>query len=241
MRKAVAVIPCRYESSRFPGKPLAVILGKPMIQRVYEGVRQAKLIDRVIIATDDRRIFRTAEAFGAEAMMTSSTHRTGTERAAEVARKLEAPLIVNVQGDEPLVSGEMIDALVQTLQDERTEMASLMAKIHDLSLIADPHTVKVVADRQGNALYFSRAPLPYRASTFFYQHIGVYAYQREFLLKFVEMGRSRLEEVEDLEQLRALENGHEIRMIEVARPTLSVDKPEDIIKLENYLKTRENG
>jgi 3-deoxy-manno-octulosonate cytidylyltransferase (CMP-KDO synthetase) len=229
LKKAVALIPCRYESSRFPGKPLALILGKSMIQRVYEGIRQAKLVDRVIIA------------FGAEATMTSPAHSTGTERVAEVARKLEAPLIINVQGDEPLVTGEMVDALVRSLQDERMSMASLMAKVHDLSLIADPNIVKVVADRQGSALYFSRAPLPYRASDFFYQHIGVYAYQREFLLKFVKMERSRLEEVENLEQLRALENGYKIGMVEVAQATLSVDTPEDIIKVENYLKTLENG
>lgn len=240
MKKAVALIPCRYESSRFPGKALALILGKPMIQRVYEGIQQAELAGRVIVATDDERILRTAEALGAEAMMTSSSHQTGTERVAEVARELEAPLIISVQGDEPLITGEMVDALVRALQDGSTPMASLMAKVNDLNLIADPNIVKVVADRQGTALYFSRAPLPYRAPDFFYQHIGAYGFQRGFLLKFVEMGRSRLEEVENLEQLRALENGYKIRMIEVHQPTLSVDKPEDIIKVENYLKTREN-
>jgi 3-deoxy-manno-octulosonate cytidylyltransferase (CMP-KDO synthetase) len=241
LKKAVALIPCRYESSRFPGKPLALLLGKSMIQRVYEGVQQARLLDRVIIATDDKRIVQAAEAFGAETVMTSSSHRTGTERVAEVARELEVPLIINVQGDEPLITGEIIDALVQALQDERTQMASLMAKVYDFGLIADHNIVKVVADRQGTALYFSRAPLPYQAADFFWQHIGVYGYQREFLLKFVEMGKSRLEEVENLEQLRALENGYKIRMIEVSPPTLSVDTPEDIIKVENYLKMQENG
>jgi 3-deoxy-manno-octulosonate cytidylyltransferase (CMP-KDO synthetase) len=241
LKKAVALIPCRYESSRFPGKPLALLLGKSMIQRVYEGIRQAKLVDRVIIATDDEKILRTAEAFGAEATMTSPGHSTGTERVAEVARKLEVPLIINVQGDEPLVTGEMVDALVRSLQDERMPMASLMAKVHDLNLIDDPNIVKVAVDKQGTALYFSRAPLPYRASDFFYQHIGVYAFQRKFLLKFVKMGRSRFEEAEKLEQLRALENGYKIRMVEVAQATLSVDTPEDIIKVENYMKTRENG
>jgi len=241
LRKAVALIPCRYESSRFPGKPLAFILGKSMIQRVYEGVRQARLVERVIVATDDERILRIAEEFGAETTMTSSKHRTGTERVAEVARGLEAALIINVQGDEPLITGQMVDSLVGALQDERAQMASLMAKVYDMNLIAGPNIVKVLADKQGNALYFSRAPLPYRASDFFYQHIGVYGYEREFLLKFVEMRRSRLEEVENLEQLRALESGFKIKMIEIAQPTLSVDTPEDIIKVENYLKTRENG
>ncbi len=241
MKKAVALIPCRYESSRFPGKPLALILGKPMIQRVYEGIKQAELVDRVIIATDDGRILRAAEGFGAEAVMTSSGHRTGTERVAEVARTIEVSLIINVQGDEPLITGEMVDALVMTLQDGSTQMASLMAKVYDVSLIADPNIVKVVVDGQGTALYFSRSPLPYRAPDFFCQHIGAYGFQRNFLLKFVEMARSRLEEVENLEQLRALENGHKIKMIEIPRPTLSVDTPQDIIRVESHLKTRENG
>lgn len=241
MKKAVALIPCRYGSSRFPGKPLALILGKPMIQRVYDGIQQAKLVDRIIIATDDERILRAAGAFSAEAIMTSSSHSTGTERVAEVARGLKAPLIISVQGDEPLITGEMVDALVRALQDGSTPMASLMAKVNDLSFIADPNIVKVVADGQGTALYFSRAPLPYRAPDFFYQHIGAYGFRREFVLKFVEMGRSRLEKLENLEQLRALENGYRIRMVEVAQATLSVDTPEDIIKVENYLKTLENG
>jgi 3-deoxy-manno-octulosonate cytidylyltransferase (CMP-KDO synthetase) len=160
---------------------------------------------------------------------------------AEVARTLEVPLVINVQGDEPLITGEMVDVLVRALQDGSTQMASLMAKVFDLSLIGDPNIVKVVADSQGTALYFSRSPLPYQAPDFFYQHIGAYGFQRDFLLKLVEMSRSGLEKAENLEQLRAIENGHKIRMIEIPRPTLSVDTPEDIIRVENYLKTRENG
>ncbi len=212
-----------------------------MIQRVYEGVKQAKFIDRIIIATDDERIHHAAKSFGAEAVMTSSGHRTGTERVAEIARQLASPLIINVQGDEPLVTGRMIDSLVAALQEERTEMASLMAKVNDLSRLADPNIVKVVVDKQGFALYFSRAPLPYRAEDYFHQHIGVYGFKREILLEFVKAGSSRLEKTENLEQLRALENGYRIRMIEVKEPTLSVDTPADIIKLERYLENQENG
>ena len=236
MKIASAVIPARYRSNRFPGKPLALILGKTMIQRVYEGVRQAKLIDRVIIATDDGRILRAALGFGAEAVMTSAAHRSGTERAAEVAQNLDNPFIINVQGDEPLVTGRMIDHLIKGLRTSGAPMASLMAKVRDLSLIHQAHIVKVVADKQGYALCFSRAPLPYQASDFFYQHIGIYGYQREFLVKFARMKPTRLELMEKLEQLRALENGCKIKMMEIPSPTLSVDTPPDIIRVEEFLK-----
>lgn len=236
MKIASAVIPARYRSTRFPGKSLALILGKTMIQRVYEGVRQAKLIDRVIIATDDERILGTARGFGAEAVMTSPEHRSGTERAAEVAQNLNIPFIINVQGDEPLVTGKMIDHLIKGLRNSEAPMASLMAKVHDLSLIHEAHIVKVVADKQGYALCFSRAPLPYQASDFFYQHIGIYGYQREFLLQFARMKSTRLELTEKLEQLRVLENGYKIKMMEIPFPTLSVDTPQDIIGVEEFLK-----
>lgn len=235
MKSAAAVIPARYESTRFPGKPLALILGKPMIQRVYEAVRQARRVERIIIATDDRRIYEASVGFGAEAAMTSADHTSGTERVAEVAANLDAEAIINVQGDEPLVSGEMIDRLVEALDEPGIRMASLMAKVTDLAIIHDPHIIKVVADASGNALYFSRSPLPYRAADFFYQHVGVYGYERGFLLDFAKLPPSRLECFEKLEQLRALEHGHRIKMVEVSFPTLSVDTPEDIIKVEERL------
>lgn len=241
MKAAAAIIPARYQSTRFLGKPLAFILGKPMIQRVYEGVSRAKLIDRIIIATDDERILRAAAEFGAEAVMTSARHRSGTERAAEVAQGLKSPLIVNVQGDEPLITGKMIDQLVEELQDAAIPMATLMAKVYDLNLIHEAHIVKVVADKEGYALYFSRTPLPYQASDFFYQHVGIYVYQREFLLQFARMRPTRLEKLEKLEQLRVLENGGRIKMIEVPSPTLSVDTPQDIIRVEEFLKKKKNG
>lgn len=238
MKNAAAIIPARYDSSRFPGKPLAIILGKPLIQRVYEGVRQARAVGRVIIATDDPRIYKAAKDFGAEVAMTSARHSSGTERVAEVAAKLDAELVINVQVDEPLVSGEMVDRLVEALSEPGVLMASLMARVFDLALINDPHIVKVVADEHGNALYFSRSPLPYHAADFFYQHIGIYGYERRFLLDFAKLPPSRLERQEKLEQLRALEHGNRIRMVEARFSTLSVDTPEDIIKVEERLGKR---
>lgn len=238
MTSAAAVIPARFQSTRFPGKPLALIMGKPMIQWVYEGVRQAGLLNRVIIATDDRRIYDAALSFGAEAFITSAAHSSGTERVAEVAASLEDDLIVNVQGDEPLITGEAIDRLVSGLAASGMMMASLMARVDDLGLMADPHVVKVVTDDSGNALYFSRAALPYQAPDFFYQHIGIYAYRRNYLLALARMAPTRLERHEKLEQLRVLEHGDRIRMIEIDRPTLSVDTPQDIIKIENFMKRK---
>jgi 3-deoxy-manno-octulosonate cytidylyltransferase (CMP-KDO synthetase) len=209
-----------------------------MIQRVYEGVRQARQIRRVIIATDDRRIYDAAAGFGADVVMTSGAHSSGTERVAEAAATLDDDVIVNVQGDEPLISGPIIDRLVGALEESDAPMASLMAKVTDLASAADPHIVKVVTDEAGNALYFSRSPLPYRPEDFFYQHIGIYAYRRNFLLALARLAPTRLERQEKLEQLRVLERGHSIKMIEIERPTLSVDTPQDIIKVEQFLKQK---
>jgi len=240
LKKALGVIPVRFHSTRFPGKPLAPILGKPMIQWVFEGAKKAKLLERIIIATDNERIFWTAEKIGAEVMMTSAEHLSGTERVAEVAAKVESPIIVNIQGDEPLVEGEILDDLVRALQDESIPMATLMAKVYDFHLLEESHIVKVISDKNGYALYFSRAPLPYQTVDFFYQHIGIYGFQRDFLLNFHKLGASRLENIERLEQLRVLENGLRIKMIEIPVATLSVDTPHDIIKVENILKKRNN-
>jgi len=157
---------------------------------------------------------------------------------AEVANKVKTPLIINIQGDEPLVQGQMIDALVLALQDEFIPMVSLMGKVQDLNFLSDTDTVKVIIDKDSFALYFSRSPLPFQASDFFYQHIGIYGYHRDFLLKFISLEPSRLEKTENLEQLRALEHGYRIKMIETQVPTLSVDTPTDIIKLEEFLKKR---
>jgi 3-deoxy-manno-octulosonate cytidylyltransferase (CMP-KDO synthetase) len=238
LTSVAAVIPARFQSTRFPGKPLALIMGKPMLQWVYEGVRQARSLNRIVIATDDRRIFEAALSFGAEAAMTSADHTSGTERAAEVAANLADDIVVNVQGDEPLITGEAIDLLVSGIAGSGMMMSSLMVRVTDLGLMRDPHIVKVVTDESGNALYFSRAPLPYQATDFFYQHIGIYAYRRNYLLALARLTPTRLERHENLEQLRVLEHGDRIRMVEIDRPTLSVDTPQDIIKVETFLKSR---
>ncbi|NIM90526.1 MAG: 3-deoxy-manno-octulosonate cytidylyltransferase [Candidatus Aminicenantes bacterium] len=238
MKQATGIIPARFHSQRFPGKPLALIQGKPMIERVFERATTAKFLEQIIVATDDERIAQAAKKIGAEVRMTSPHHNSGTERVAEVANKLKTPLIINIQGDEPLVSGQMIDTLVLALQDEFIPMVSLMARTQNLNLLRDTNAVKVVIDKDSFALYFSRSPLPFQASDFLYQHIGIYGYQRDFLLNYVRLKPSRLEKTENLEQLRALEHGYRIKMIETQSPTLSVDIPNDIIKLEEFLKKR---
>ena len=236
MTRAAAVIPARFQSTRFPGKPLAQIQGKPVLRWVYEGVQQSRSVDRIIIATDDPRISDTAAAFGAEVIMTSPDHRCGTDRVAEVAEKLPHSIVLNVQGDEPLIKGGDIDRLVEVLQDPSIPMVSLMAKVRDVRLIHDSHLVKVVVDVDGYALYFSRSPLPCLSDDFFYLHSGIYGFQRDFLLQFARMPASRLERLEKLEQLRVLENGRRIKMIEAAYPALRVDTPQDIIRVEEFLK-----
>ncbi|MCK4264224.1 MAG: 3-deoxy-manno-octulosonate cytidylyltransferase, partial [Candidatus Aminicenantes bacterium] len=216
------------------------ILGKSIIQRVYEQAQTANLLQRIIIATDDERIFQASQAFGAEVLMTSPLHNSGTERAAEIAEKINTPIIINIQGDEPLLRGKMIDDLVIALQDETIPMATLAAKVKDLSLINEKNIVKAVLDKNGFALYFSRSPLPFQASDYFWQHIGIYGYQRDFLLEFSQLSASRLETTEKLEQLRVLENGYKIKIIETSSPTLSVNTPQDIIRIEKFLKQRTN-
>lgn len=238
MKNATGIIPARYHSERYPGKPLALIQGKPMLQRVWEAAQGAQHLERVIVATDDERIFQAAQNFGAEARMTSSSHRSGTDRVAELAQDIKTPIIINIQGDEPLIRGNAIDNLVEALQTPDIPMATLAAKEEDLSLLDDPNVVKALMDTHGFALYFSRSPLPFQASGYFWRHIGIYGYQRDFLLKFCRIPPSRLEKAEKLEQLRALENGYRIKIMEIPFLTLSVDSPEDIIKVENLIKEK---
>ena len=236
MRKAAGIIPARFQSSRFPGKPLALIQGKPMIQWVYESVKKSALLSRFIIATDDKRIQQAAAGFGAEVFMTSAGHPSGTDRVAEVAGQLDTPIVINIQGDEPLVQGKMIDALVEVLQDDSIPIASLMTRRTDLGGMQDPNRVKVVVDERGYALYFSRSAVPYGAKDFYFLHVGIYGYQKDFLRELIRMRVSRLETAERLEQLRILEAGFKIKMVEVPYSVLSVDTPEDIIKVEEFLK-----
>jgi len=205
---------------------------------VYERAQKAKHLNRIIIATDDKRIYQAAENFGAEVRMTSPSHHSGTDRVAEVAKEIKSPIIINIQGDEPLLKGEVIDSLVVALQDNTIPMATLAARMNDLSLLNEKNLVKVVSDANGFALYFSRSPLPFQAADYFLQHIGIYGYQKDFLLAFSKMQPSRLEKTEKLEQLRALENGYKIKIIETQLHSLSISSPQDIIKVENLLKKK---
>lgn len=240
MREAAGIIPARYGATRFPGKPLAMIAGKPLIQRVYEQARKAKNLQRLIIATDDERIMSAARAFGADVQMTSPDHQSGTERVAEVAEGLDTPIIINIQGDEPLLQGQMIDDLVGVLQDDSIPMATLASKVTELERIQNQDIVKVVADKNGKALYFSRSPLPFQSADYFNQHIGIYGYQKEFLMQFHALPVSRLEACEKLEQLRALENGYTIKIISTPFQVLSVDTPEDIMAVEKFIQKETN-
>ncbi|MCA1796384.1 MAG: 3-deoxy-manno-octulosonate cytidylyltransferase [Geobacteraceae bacterium] len=236
----VAIIPARYASTRFPGKPLADIHGKPMLQHVYERTQQASLVDEVIIATDDERILAAAEKFGARAVLTSSHHETGTDRLAEVAAQLtHADLVVNVQGDEPMIVPEMIDTAIAPLQQQPDiSMGTLMACIDSQEDFINPNVVKVVTDQFGLALYFSRSPIPCRRDAGScatqmpgYRHIGLYVYRREFLLRYPQLAPTPLEQAEKLEQLRALEHGYRIHVALTAHSSMGVDTPEDLEKL----------
>ncbi len=236
----LAILPARFDSTRFPGKPLTPIAGKPMIQHVWERTRQAKSVDAVIIATDDERIRLACEAFGAEVEMTRKDHPTGTDRLAEVAERHDHDVIVNVQGDEPLIEGYVVDAAVEALMKD--DLAAMSTIVHraEPEAFDDPNRVKVVLDAAGFALYFSRAPIPYRRNDTGLaplQHVGLYVYRREFLLEIVRLPRSPAEMTEELEQLRALENGYRIRAAEIEGWTsIPVDVPEDVRVVEAALE-----
>ena len=241
--KVICVIPARYASSRLPGKPLADICGKPMIRWVYEQAQQAKLLEKVIVATDNELVYQAVQDFGGNVCMTSADHVSGTDRLAEVATQYpEVDLIVNVQGDEPLIPSVIIDKLVEAfVADATLQMATLKTVMPD-SEYQDPACVKVVTDKADNALYFSRSQLPYvrnqLPTTKIYKHIGIYAYKRDFLLKFASLPVGYLEQIESLEQLRVLENGYKIKVVEVDYNAVGVDTPEDLEKVRNVLATR---
>ncbi len=242
-----AVIPARYASTRFPGKPLIKILGKTMIERVCEQVSRCQTVNRVIVATDDARILQAVEAFGGEAWMTRADHASGTDRLAEVAESLRVDLVVNVQGDEPLIAPSMIDAAVTPLLEDATlPMGTLKTPVREWREFRDPNVVKVVTDEVGDALYFSRAPIPFPRDEWpeqgepasqpkAYRHIGLYVYRRDFLLQFAALPQSPLEILEKLEQLRALENGYRIRVVETEETSIGVDTPEDVVLVERLL------
>lgn len=230
--RTLCVIPARYASTRLPGKPLADICGKPMICRVLERARCARKPDKVIVATDDERICDAVRAEGGEALMTRTDHLTGTDRLAEVAEAYPAvDLIVNVQGDEPLIEPSVIDDLIAPFEmDENLPMATVMTRMEDAEEQLDPNNVKVVVDKLGYALYFSRSLVPYprAAAGPVYKHIGIYAYRRDFLLRYARLEPTLLEKAESLEQLRALENGYGIRVLETDCRFVGVDTAEDL-------------
>jgi len=240
----IAIIPARYGSTRLDGKPLLDIGGKPMVQWVYERAKKAKLIRDVMVATDDKRVMSAVERFGGKAVMTSSSHRSGTDRIAEAAGSLNADVIVNVQGDEPLIEPEMIDEAIKPLLAESSLLIStLKTKIANEEELKDPNVVKVVTDREGFALYFSRYPIPYerersqksevrsQKKNIHYKHIGLYIYRRDFLLQFAKMKPTPLEDAEKLEQLRVLENGYKIKVVETKYNSIGVDTKEDLEKV----------
>lgn len=238
---AVGVIPSRYASTRLPAKSLAVLRGVPLVQRVYEQARRAASLSQVIVATDDERIRQAVERFGGTAVMTSPTHRSGTDRVAEVARTLEAQVILNIQGDEPLIRPEQIDQVAQFLTAHpAVPMASLMTPLLRREDIDNPNVVKAVIDQDSYALYFSRAPIPYprAGSARYWKHIGLYGYQRHFLLQFPHLPPSPLEQAEQLEQLRALWHGHKIKLLETEHDTIGIDTADDLKRVEKVLAAR---
>ncbi len=248
--KVNAIIPARYESTRLAGKPLLKIKDKTIIQMVYERTLSSSLLNDVVVATDDRRIFDHVISFGGKAVMTSSDHHSGTDRVAEVAKELDADVIVNVQGDEPLITNKVIDALIQPFHDNPDlQMSTVMARIMDRREIFNPNVVKVVCDSAGNAIYFSRSPIPFCKSRemtlefnvkneeidHWFKHVGIYGYRREFLLEFTQMKEGMLEKIEGLEQLRALENGVRIHVEQTDYSGIGIDTNEDYLQLKALL------
>jgi 3-deoxy-manno-octulosonate cytidylyltransferase (CMP-KDO synthetase) len=257
--KTIGVIPARWGASRFEGKVLAELSGKPMIQHVWERARESRALEDLIIATDSEEVIRVAEGFGGKAVYTSKDQPSGTDRIAEVVNPLDVEVVINIQGDEPLIHHSMIDGLANMLlNDKSIQMATIVKRITNEKDLLNPNIVKVVVDKDGDALYFSRSPIPYvrggerHHSIFdvhywfsthllkpefrdYYKHLGIYAYTKDFLFTYTNLPKSKLETIEKLEQLRALENGYKIRTIETEHDTIGVDTPEDLKRAEGML------
>jgi 3-deoxy-manno-octulosonate cytidylyltransferase (CMP-KDO synthetase) len=243
-KRTLVAIPARWGSTRFPGKPLHLIAGKPLVQHVWERCQECRVVDDIVIATDHERIVEAAAAFGAKAVFTSPEHPSGTDRIAEAAQAFpDHEIIINVQGDEPLISPALIDDLAHALQaDASIRMITAAAPILDEELVADANVVKVVFDVNGDSLYFSRSPLPFvrnpAAHTQHFRHLGIYGFQRDFLFRFVAWPPSRLEQIESLEQLRALENGTRLRVVLTQDLSPGVDTREQADAIEAQLTGR---
>jgi len=237
----IGVIPARYGSSRFPGKPLVKIKGKPMIQHVYERARLSKKLDEVVVATDHRIIYDTVKSFGGKVIMTKTDHESGSDRIAEVSERIDGDIFVNIQGDEPLINPQLIDQIIEEAKKNLNYVVTAKTKIREKADITNPNVVKVVTDLQNNALYFSRLPIPYNRSNEnieYYKHLGIYCYSKSILQHFVKMPKSRYEKCEVLEQLRLLENGFKIKVINTNYDSVGVDTPEDVMKIEKLLEEK---
>jgi 3-deoxy-manno-octulosonate cytidylyltransferase (CMP-KDO synthetase) len=241
-QNVIGVIPARYGSSRFPGKVLAKIAGKPMIQWVYQQASQSQILDQLIIAVDDPRVLKCVEEFGGKAVMTGADHPSGTDRIAEAVEKIQTDIVVNIQGDQPLIDPGMIDEAVQPLLEDRTVLISTIKTKISEEEFSDPAVVKVVVDENDFALYFSRSLIPYprdKVAVNVYEHVGLYVYRKDFLLMISKMPQSYLEKIEMLEQLRVLERGYKIKVVETKSKHaagVSVDTPEDIARVEKFLE-----
>ena len=236
----IGVIPARWASTRFEGKVLAPIAGKPMIQHVFERVKNCRSLNQILIACDHESVYKAAMSFGAVAVMTSPKHVSGTDRIAEAVQRMKADLVVNIQGDEPLINPKIIDDLVKALQSDSTcVMATVIKVIDQKEDLANPNVIKVVIDKNYNAIYFSRSPIPYNRDNKdirYYKHLGIYAYRYDFLSAFTKLKKSPLEEAEQLEQLRALEAGYKIKTIVTDTETIAVDTREDLERVETFFR-----
>ena len=248
--KFIAIIPARYASTRFPGKPLAMLGGKTVIQRVYEQV--STVLEEVYVATDDKRIFSCVESFGGKAVMTRSDHKSGTDRIQEAVEKIgtQADVIINVQGDEPFIQPSQVETLMHLFDDPTTQIGTLGKRFDSLEAIQNPNSPKIVTDIRGFALYFSRSVIPYIRGVEtenwfgqypFLKHLGIYAYQREVLAEVTQLPQSSLEKAESLEQLRWLENGYRIRVGLTDVETVGIDTPEDLQRAEHFLQQEMQG
>ena len=245
--ETIGVIPARYGSTRFEGKVLKDLCGKPVIQHVYERAKKARLLDDLIVAADDDRIIKAVEKFGGKAAFTSKSHSTGTDRLTEVVNDIDVKIVVNIQGDEPLINPMVIDDLVRAMQDDETiSMATVVKRSFSLEEFRSPDVVKAILNEHNFALYFSRAPIPTLLNPslnehFFYKHIGIYAFNKDFLFQFKKLPPSYLEKNERLEQLRALEHGYKIKAIETVFETVGVDTPQDLELARAILEKEENA